>query len=265
MDGQSTLERLDVTGQKGSGLPGTPDRLQALAKLSRALLSAQDTGSLFEEALLALLDRLPVEYAKLLCLPEDAEDFRLQWGLGWKSGYIGQATVATGKDSQAGYTLAADGVVIVGNFKLETRFAEPALLREHDVLSGMSVIVPGPGKPFGVLGVHSTKAREFTAADAAFLQCVANIAAAAAAGHSAAGLPGEFPEVPQVVSQPCRSQEILNSWKEIAQYLNRAVRTAQRWEKDLQMPVHRPRGKARSAALAFTSELDDWLRRTPLR
>jgi hypothetical protein len=260
MDGQSTLQRLDVTGQ-----PGSADHLQALAKLSRALLCAQDIGSLFEEALLALLDRLPVEYTKLLCLPEDAKDFRLQWGMGWKSGYVGQATVTAGNDSQAGYTLADDGVVIVSNFKLETRFVAPALLREHDVMSGMSVVVPGPRKPFGVLGVHSRKAREFTAADAAFLQCVANIAAAAAARNLEAPWNGESALPGEVSSAPCRSQEILNSWKEIAQYLNRAVRTAQRWEKDLQMPVHRPRGKARSAALAFTSELDDWLRRTPLR
>ncbi len=56
---------------------------------------------------------------------------------------------------------------------------------------------------------------------------------------------------------------VLNSWKEIAAYLCRAVRTAQRWERDLGLPVHRPRGKDRSAVIALPSEIDSWLHSTP--
>ena len=57
--------------------------------------------------------------------------------------------------------------------------------------------------------------------------------------------------------------ELLNSWKEIAIYLDRGVRTVQRWEAELGLPVRRPRGKARSAVLALKQELDGWLRQTP--
>jgi hypothetical protein len=58
---------------------------------------------------------------------------------------------------------------------------------------------------------------------------------------------------------------ILNSWKEIASYLGRGVRTVQRWERDLGLPVHRPKGKDRSAVVAFSEELDKWLQQTPVR
>ena len=58
---------------------------------------------------------------------------------------------------------------------------------------------------------------------------------------------------------------ILNSWKEIANYLGRGVRTVQRWERDLRLPVHRPKGKDRSAVLAFPEELNAWLQQTPMR
>ena len=58
---------------------------------------------------------------------------------------------------------------------------------------------------------------------------------------------------------------VLNSWKEIAAYLHCGVRTAQRWEHLYQLPVRRPRGTRRGHALAFSSELDNWLRRQPLR
>ncbi len=56
---------------------------------------------------------------------------------------------------------------------------------------------------------------------------------------------------------------VLNSWKEIAAYLCRGVRTAQRWEHDLGLPVHRPRGKDRSAVIALPSEIDSWLHSAP--
>ena len=56
--------------------------------------------------------------------------------------------------------------------------------------------------------------------------------------------------------------EVLNSWKEIACYLGRGVRTVQRWEIELGLPVHRPRGKSRSAVLAFKPDLDRWLHQT---
>ena len=56
---------------------------------------------------------------------------------------------------------------------------------------------------------------------------------------------------------------VLNSWKEIASYLGRGVRTVQRYEQDLGLPVRRPSGKSRSAVIALTEDLDFWLRQTP--
>lgn len=57
---------------------------------------------------------------------------------------------------------------------------------------------------------------------------------------------------------------VLNSWKEIATYLGRGVRTVQRYERDLGLPVRRPRGKSRSAVIAMPEDLDAWLRRAPI-
>ncbi len=56
---------------------------------------------------------------------------------------------------------------------------------------------------------------------------------------------------------------VLNTWKEIAAYLGRGVRTVQRYEHDLGLPVRRPRGTSRSAVIALTTDLDEWLRCTP--
>ena len=51
----------------------------------------------------------------------------------------------------------------------------------------------------------------------------------------------------------------LNSWKEIATYLDRGVRTVQRWERELQLPVHRIGKGKRSPVFALSTELDFWM------
>ena len=52
---------------------------------------------------------------------------------------------------------------------------------------------------------------------------------------------------------------VLTSWKEIAAYLGKGVRTVQRWEKDFALPVRRPRNSDKSAILARTCDLDAWV------
>lgn len=52
---------------------------------------------------------------------------------------------------------------------------------------------------------------------------------------------------------------VLTSWKEIAAYLGKGVRTVQRWEKDFGLPVRRPVHSDKSAILARTRDLDTWI------
>jgi len=62
-----------------------------------------------------------------------------------------------------------------------------------------------------------------------------------------------------------RQDERFTCWKEIAAYLDRDVRTVQRWEATRAMPVHRLPGAGRSPIYALKSELDEWWARTPAR
>ena len=58
---------------------------------------------------------------------------------------------------------------------------------------------------------------------------------------------------------------LLNSWKEIAEFVGRTERTVQRWEKLYGLPVHRPAGRERSAVIALASEIEAWSARTSAR
>ena len=56
------------------------------------------------------------------------------------------------------------------------------------------------------------------------------------------------------------SEDRLDSWKEIAAYLDRDVTTVQRWEKREGMPVHRHLHDRMGSVYALRAELDAWAR-----
>jgi hypothetical protein len=53
---------------------------------------------------------------------------------------------------------------------------------------------------------------------------------------------------------------VLSSWKDIARYLGKGVRTVQRWERHLGLPVRRPNGALqKSAVVLYRGDVDAWL------
>src|SRR3954462_10475936 len=64
----------------------------------------------------------------------------------------------------------------------------------------------------------------------------------------------------KVNAAPGTKTRRLDSWKEIAAYLGRDVRTVIRWEKERGLPVHRDSsGPGRPTVYAEIEELDRWL------
>lgn len=59
--------------------------------------------------------------------------------------------------------------------------------------------------------------------------------------------------------------KVLHGWKEIAAYLGCGVRTVQRWEMEIGLPVRRPRGKQPSNVFAVADELDAWMNAAQVR
>lgn len=58
--------------------------------------------------------------------------------------------------------------------------------------------------------------------------------------------------------EPLPAPDRLDSWKEIAAYLNRSERTVRRWEDKEELPVHRLQHDKRGSVYAYTRELDAW-------
>ena|SRR5215467_13562765 len=59
--------------------------------------------------------------------------------------------------------------------------------------------------------------------------------------------------------------EIMSGWKDIANYLGKGVRTAQRYESEGGLPVRRPAHKKAGSVLATKHELNAWMAGVPIR
>jgi len=151
----------------------------AVAELGQRALVGTGLGVLMDEAVSLVAQTLRVEYAKIQELLPDGDWLRVTAGFGWQDGVVGQAMAEANADSQAGYTLLSSGPLIVEDLARENRFKPSELLQTYKVASGMSVIIHGRKKPFGVLSAHTTEFRIFTEDDVHFLQAIANVLATA--------------------------------------------------------------------------------------
>jgi GAF domain-containing protein len=151
----------------------------AVAELGNLALSGNGEDALFEAAAARVADTLDVEASGVLELLPGGAALLLRAGTGWRQGLVGRATLGSGLESHAGYALERNEPVIIADLRTEKRFRPPPLLRDHGMISGVSVLIRGDGVPFGVLGAYTKARRSFTPDDVQFLQGVANILALA--------------------------------------------------------------------------------------
>jgi len=168
---------MDITEQKRAEqeLKARARQQAAGVELGQRALAGTDVSTLIDEAVALVAQTLEAEFCKVVEPLPDGNVLLLRAGVGWKKGYVGQATVGAGTDSPAGYTLLSKELVIVEDLRTETRFSGPPLLQEHGVVSGMSVLIEGPGYPYGVLGIYTTRRRTFTQDDVHFLRAASNL------------------------------------------------------------------------------------------
>lgn len=163
------------------------DQQHAIAEFGSFALNEEGLQKVLDEAVRVAAEVLQVPLTKILEFSETAEVLVLRAGIGWADGLVGHGEVGIELASQAGYTLVSKEPVIVRDLSTETRFSGPQLLHDHDVRSGISVIIPGSTtRPFGVFGIHARDLRDFDQTDAEFLQSLANIVAGAARQLAAA-------------------------------------------------------------------------------
>jgi PAS domain S-box-containing protein len=171
----------DVTEQRRAeqALHERARQQASVATLGQRALAGLDLDTLMNESVSLVAETLGVEFCKVLELVPEQDELLVRAGVGWKPGVVGNTWVSASPASQAGYTLRTAVPVLVGDLQTETRFLGMPILHEHGVVSGMTVVIHGRDRSFGVLGAHTAERRSFSQDDANFLQAVANVLAAA--------------------------------------------------------------------------------------
>ena len=155
---------------------GTPSKQQsALAELSQLALESNDLKLLCESALSLIAETMQLRYCEVLEYEPAAQRFLLRAGLGWKTDFVGQATIPLTREFQAAYTFLTLRRVVVDDYEEETPFVKSPLLLQHDIRSGITVHIPGIQAPYGVLGVYSSMRRSYSSEEVSFLRSAANI------------------------------------------------------------------------------------------
>jgi PAS domain S-box-containing protein len=153
---------------------------EVVADLGWEALTEPDLEKMLAKSVQGVQQELAVELVKVLELVPGDKELLLRAGVGWAPGLVGKLHVPVEAHSQGGYSLSKGQPVVVDDLRADTRFGIPQLLREHGVVSGISVIIAGRnGRAYGILGAHSRSLRKFTERDVAFLEAVANVIAAA--------------------------------------------------------------------------------------
>lgn len=165
---------MDSTSDATAELRTRVRQQEVVAELGQQALETDDIDQLLQETLRAVTETLETEYGEILEFRTERDSLVLHSGHGWDDVDVG-SRIPAGVDSQAGYTLLSEHPIIVDDLQADERFSEPALLADHDVSAGVSVIIGSIDSPWGVLGVYTDDTCEFTEHDANFLQSVANV------------------------------------------------------------------------------------------
>jgi PAS domain S-box-containing protein len=174
--GDLTVDIVDVSGPSAAGQILT--RQTAIAELSQHALGTLEREALLAEACAVVCRVLGTELVGVLELSKDAQSLKVAAGVGWQPGVVGR-TVAGGTGSQAAYSMAADGVVMIEDLADEHRFAVQPLLVEHGAKAGMAVRIGAAERPFGTLIAFTSRDERFTGDDAGFVEVIAGVMASA--------------------------------------------------------------------------------------
>ncbi|HZE93144.1 MAG TPA: PAS domain S-box protein [Gemmatimonadales bacterium] len=152
---------------------------EAVAHLGQQALAGVPRADLFNTAATLVARGLDVAFSEILELKPEHRSLLLRAGEGWRQGAVGRTLVTADAGGLAGYALSASGPLVIEDLGGETRFSVPRHLEEHDIVSGLCVVVQGRDRPWGVLGAYSARPREFSGPDILFVQALAHVLATA--------------------------------------------------------------------------------------
>ncbi len=151
----------------------------AIADLGRRALTTPDLTSLLDDAVSTIQRACSVDFVNISTWDRSHEELVMAAGAGWDPDTAGRARFGTARGTLGGVTLGTDQPVVFADLAEDTRFAPEPRLEAHGVVSGLHVVLRGPHRPIGLIGVYTRTRRAFTSAEVNVLRAIANVVASA--------------------------------------------------------------------------------------
>lgn len=155
---------------------------EIVTQLSKRALLNNNLQELMDEACAQVAQTLSVEFSNVWELNSDKQQILFRSNAGWEDNLL-HTTLDLEPESQFHYGFSNNQPIIFLDLETETRFQPAPLLTEHQIVSGISVVIAGRSQPFGLLEAYSTRHRSFTQNDINFLTGIAHVLAAAIQHH----------------------------------------------------------------------------------
>jgi PAS domain S-box-containing protein len=170
----------EYTGRKYAKnlLAAEMEQQAVITQLSQHALLSVNLQELLNEACADIARTLSVDFCNVLEFISEKHQVLFRASAGWEESML-RSYVDLEPDSQFLYVLSENQPIRIIELSKETRFRASKILVEHEIVSGISVVISVRSRIFGLLETYSTKRRVFTEDDVRFLQGVAHVLAAA--------------------------------------------------------------------------------------
>jgi signal transduction histidine kinase len=148
-----------------------------LLELGARALAGGSADAICRDAATLTVQALGADHCAVLELRRDGGPLVVAAAAGWETGTIEGLALTTDVDTQAGYALYARVPVVVTDADGRARFTVPAALRARGVRSSVAARIAGVKRPFGVLMVSSSTAKQYTGEEIQFVSGAASILA----------------------------------------------------------------------------------------
>ncbi|TAH33137.1 MAG: PAS domain S-box protein [Alphaproteobacteria bacterium] len=171
----------DVTDRKttADALAGKIYQQAAIAELSQLALTQLDLKIMLGKAVEIIANALNVPFCKIQEYSSNEQMLILRAGIGWQDGLVGTHKSSIWDNTQAAAALKSLNPVVIENYDQDQRFAISPLLSEHQIKSGVAVVISGLNGPYGILSIHSAEPAIYDEDEVYFLQSAADTLASA--------------------------------------------------------------------------------------
>jgi diguanylate cyclase (GGDEF)-like protein/PAS domain S-box-containing protein len=148
---------------------------KAIGNIAQIALESQHINDFLKKVAPIVAETLNIPYCAILEKVIHKQELRLVAGFGWNHQEIGTVTIPLNQPCQLTDTINRSQSLIVEDFSIHKGLSPHSFLENHQVISGISVIIPTPGEAYGVLSIHSNQKRQYAQQECNFLEIIAQL------------------------------------------------------------------------------------------